>query len=109
MSKSIANPTAMPPDVNRFNSAKVKEGFYSQSVLRAAQPERSSYKSFMKDFRSQIQLIRQESKDHFKKPKVETPQLKSIENRVKNKSYSPSRKKETVRIDLSDEKKLAVD
>ena len=62
----------------------------------------------MKDFRSQIQLIRQESKEHFKKPKVETPQLRSIENRVKNKSYSPSRKKETVRIDLSDEKKLAV-
>ena len=99
----------MPPDINRFTSAKVKEGFGSQSVLRVIQPERSSYKSFMIDFRSQIQLIRQESKEHFKKPKLETPQLKSIENRVKNKSYSPSRKKETVRIDLSDERKLAVD
>ena len=96
--------------MNKFNTHdKVKEGFDSQSVLKVAQPVRSSYKSFMKDFRSQIQLIRQESKEHFKKPKVETPKLRSIENRVKNKSYSPPRKKETVRIDLSDEKKLAVD
>ena len=93
MSKSIANPTAIPTGINRFFSAKVKEGFDSQSVLRAAQPVRSSYKSFMKDFRSQIQLIRQESKEHFKKPKLETPELRSIENRIKNKSYSPSRKK----------------
>ncbi len=63
----------------------------------------------MKEFTSQIQLIRQESKEHFKKPKVETHQFKSTENRVKNKSYTPPRKKETVRIDLSYKKKLAVD
>jgi len=102
VSKSISNPTAAPPDINRFESAKVKEEFGSQSDLRAAQPERRSYKSFMKDFRIQIQLIRQESKEHFKKPKVETPQLRSIENRVKNKSYSPPGKKETVCIDFLD-------